>query len=274
MGKLTKKSRPVTETCPSFGSGHLPSEKDVEKYRSLTAPHVESFNYFLEYGLGQAVKDIEPAELNLFDPSLQRSNPSAIDWDETTVLKFWVENVKVGKPSKPQNCGRSSKLMPRECRERGLMYSAPMTADFCYQMIQRRNGHPMPAKPIRLQAKNFGMMPIMVMSGACHLQNMSPKNLVKNKEEVRYTALVCHEPQEAGTNASSLIRPMNLAATFSSRVSSDACDCFKFHDAIIQQRFSAPTIRIEETHTLTWVLPCDVRAGMATKAASRTRFIT
>ncbi|GKZ01462.1 hypothetical protein MPSEU_001096800 [Mayamaea pseudoterrestris] len=184
MSKVTKNSkRAAVETCPSFRSGHLPSETDVEKYRSLAAPHVESFNYFLDYGLGQAIKDIEPAELNMFDPNLQRSNPSAIDWDESTVLKFWVEHVKVGKPSKPQNCGNSSKLLPRECRERGLMYAAPMTADFCYQIIQRRNGHAMPAKPIRLQAKNFGMMPIMVMSSGCHLQGMSPKSLVKNKEE-------------------------------------------------------------------------------------------
>ena len=176
--------RGSVETCPSFRSGHLPDMKDVEQYRSLSAPHVESFDYFLDIGLERGIKDIDPAEMDLVDPNQQRTAPSEIDWDETSLVKFWVESVKLGKPSKPQNCGRSTKLLPRECRERGLMYASTMTADFCYQIIQRRNGHAMPAKVVKLGSKNFGDMPIMVMSSRCHLYGMSPKALVKNKEEV------------------------------------------------------------------------------------------
>lgn len=174
-----------TSRVPSFRGGHLPAEEDVERLRTLSHPHVDSFNYFLDEGLDRGIKDIEPAELCVVDPQKLRDEPSSIDWNETTSIKFWVENVKISKPVKPSTSGRSNLLLPRECRERWLMYSGPMTGTFCYTIIQRRNGVEIPTKPIRIQ-KNFGAMPIMIGTRGCHLEGMTPKELVKLKEEVRY----------------------------------------------------------------------------------------
>jgi hypothetical protein len=175
---------PETSRVPSFRGGHLPAEEDVERLRTLSHPHVDSFNYFLDVGLDRGIKDIEPAEICVVDPQKQRDAPSSIDWNETTTIKFWIENVKVTKPVKPSTSGRSNKLLPRECRERGLMYSGPMSGTFCYTIIQRRNGVEIPTRPIRIQ-KSFGDMPIMIMSKGCHLEGSTPKELVKLKEEVR-----------------------------------------------------------------------------------------
>ncbi len=170
------KSGPV-ETCPSFRSGHLPHVHDVQQLRELTAPHVDSFNYFLDVGLSQGISDIEPVELCLADPRKQQQQ----DWSETSSIQFWIEDVRVSPPSRPD--GKA--LLPRECRERNLMYAGPMTATFCYQIQERRNGQTFPGKTVRLPKRAFGNIPICVLSRACHLHQLEPKQLIQLKEEVR-----------------------------------------------------------------------------------------
>ena len=172
------------QTAPSHWSGSLPRKEDVERLRKLTAPHVESFNYFLEEGLARGVEDIEPSEIDIVDPKRLRDEPDSIDYDEVSTVKFWIENPKVGKPIKSSPGGRTREnLLPRECRERGLKYSGPLKASFCYQIIKRRNGAEFPQQIVRIP-KEFGELPIMVGSKACHLHNTSPRQLAKLKEEV------------------------------------------------------------------------------------------
>jgi hypothetical protein len=281
---------PVTSRIPSFRGGHLPAQEDVDRLRSLSHPHVDSFNYFLERGLDQGIKDIEPAEICVVDPQKQRDSPSSIDWNETTTIKFWIENVKVAKPVKPSTSGRSNQLMPRECRERGLMYSGPMSGTFCYSIIQRRNGVEIPTRPIRIQ-KNFGDMPIMIMSTGCHLHGSTPKELVKLKEEVRHlfgpvlklslwspttACIICmYDRIPSSLVPISLIfcfvdmnSTMNLEAISWSVVLNDASVCYKFLVETTRLPFSEEPSRTEGQHTQTWESPCDVRATMATKRVS------
>jgi DNA-directed RNA polymerase I subunit RPA2 len=185
MARTGSKSPPrASKQKRSSGKQATQSHADKAEPETLSHPHVDSFNYFLDVGLDRGIKDIEPAEICVVDPQKQRDAPSSIDWNETTTIKFWIENVKVSKPVKPSTSGRSNLLMPRECRERGLMYSGPMSGTFCYSIIQRRNGVEIPTRPIRIQ-KKFGDMPIMIMSKGCHLEGATPKELVKLKEEVR-----------------------------------------------------------------------------------------
>jgi DNA-directed RNA polymerase I subunit RPA2 len=190
-----KKKHEVVECCPSFRRGHLPYEDDVERLRSLTRPHVESFNYFLETGLASGIQDFEPAELDLVDPKKIRQNPEGIDWDGVSTVKFWVEDIKVTKPTKGSSTTmaassmsgsshrRSDRLLPRECRERSLVYSGQIIGKFCYQIVQRRNGVAMEGTTTKIP-RTFGNMPIMVGSKACHLDGLTPKELVQLREEV------------------------------------------------------------------------------------------
>lgn len=189
VSEHSKRARKIknqqVETCPSYRNSHLPCEEDVEKLRDLAAPHVDSFNYFLETGLPQGIKDIEPSELAIVDPKKMRvSDTEKIDWDDVNTIQFWIEDVKVGCPTKPATSGKSTRLLPRECRERGLMYAGPMTGTFCYNIIERRNGVSFPQKTIRFPSRSFGNMPIMAMSRGCHLHGMPPKELASLREEV------------------------------------------------------------------------------------------
>eukprot|EP00339_Tiarina_fusa_P025334 CAMPEP_0117005466 /NCGR_PEP_ID=MMETSP0472-20121206/6073_1 /TAXON_ID=693140 ORGANISM="Tiarina fusus, Strain LIS" /NCGR_SAMPLE_ID=MMETSP0472 /ASSEMBLY_ACC=CAM_ASM_000603 /LENGTH=1224 /DNA_ID=CAMNT_0004706717 /DNA_START=147 /DNA_END=3821 /DNA_ORIENTATION=- len=169
----------VVETCPSFRRGHLPNDKDVIRLRALSMPHVDSFNYFLEVGLSKGVKDIESAELDLVNQ--QQLRDGDVDWNDVSTMQFWVEDVKVLKPAK-SGAGKSNKLLPRETRERKIMYSGQMQGKFCYRIVQRRNGVKIPG-PITKLAKSFGNLPIMVMSKACHLEGLMPEELISLKEE-------------------------------------------------------------------------------------------
>ena len=186
-----KRPGPLKETCPSFRRGHLPKEQDVERLRNLTKPHVESFNYFLDEGLAKGIQDIEPAELDLIDPKQLRDDRRSIDWDDIYTIKFWIENVKIGKPTKPTtisgNQGKltSNKLLPHECRERSLVYSGQISGSVCYQIIQRRNGIAMDGVTTKIP-KTFGKLPIMVGSKLCHLHDLSPKQLIQLRERGMY----------------------------------------------------------------------------------------
>jgi len=204
MGAATKKQKhhsskssssskkQIKETCPSFRRGHLPSTTDVERLRTLTLPHVGSFNYFLDQGLNAGVSDIVPFEIDIVDPKQQQSVTALSGKREVDTLKLWVENVKISKPVKTDQGGRfkasnAGRLTPRECRELGLMYSGQMTGEFCYQINHRiideeRNVTEIPGKVCRM-TKQFGDMPIMVMTKACHLYGSKPDQLVKMKEE-------------------------------------------------------------------------------------------
>ena len=177
---------------PSFRQGHLSAISDVKRYQSLSAPHVDGFDFFLDRGLSRAISDIEPAELDVADAEPSNRN-------DGTKVKFWVEGVKVIPPMKagsangsshriPQSSSQGSgysALTPRECRELGLMYSGAMTGEFCYQLIQRdSDGVESTGRVVRIK-KKFGDMPIMVMSKACHLRGKKPEELIQMREEVR-----------------------------------------------------------------------------------------
>ena len=194
MPKSPKKSKEVEDNIrqpvPSFRRSHVSKTEDIKKLHRLSAPHVESFNYFLDVGLEKGVSDILPYELDIIDLSkAENKGIGHVEGKPSDTVKFWLENVKIGMPTKTQRDAGGSKsgamkLLPRECRELGIMYAAPLTADFCWQFY-RRDGYgeeTASGKAMRVQ-RNFGMMPIMVMSKACHLRNKSPAELIKCKEE-------------------------------------------------------------------------------------------
>jgi hypothetical protein len=278
---LHKKNRNV-ETCPSFRSGHLPSADDVDRLRTLASPHVESFNYFLTKGLAAGIADIEPVEIDIVDPAKPTTE---VDWDSVTVVKFWVESAKLGMPVKPTNSGLSTKLLPRECRELGLPYTAPLLATVCYTVIHRRNGVEMAGKPIKVQ-KNFGEMPILVMSKACHLCGLKPKSLVKLKEEVGFSLAVGYVDDSVCYNAMSLtnmyrlfvavrcVSKMSLEAILLLVVLNDVCVCYKFLDGTTRLPFNDRIIKTEATRTPIWVLRCGALARTVISPLLPLHFIT
>jgi DNA-directed RNA polymerase I subunit RPA2 len=188
--EMKKTKKKVVETCRSFNRGHLPSKADLQRYQTLSAPHVESFNYFLDHGLSAAISDIEPIEFDVRDPKDEINYES---FDQIDVMKMWVENVKISRPMLEEG-NKNRKLTPRMCRELGVVYSGQMTGEFCYQVIHRQRQQLSPddnskwtwtETPGKLHrfTKKFGDMPIMILSEACHLRGKSPAELAHMREE-------------------------------------------------------------------------------------------
>ncbi len=132
------------------------------------------------------------------EPASAQGNIITPDRKQVDTLKMWLENIKVSKPVKTDQYSSTmrkstsptsgNRLTPRECRELGLMYSGPITGEFCYQINHRTVDEKgemteIEGKVCKLQ-KRFGDMPIMVMSKACHLYGSKPEQLVRMKEEV------------------------------------------------------------------------------------------
>ncbi|GAB5035597.1 dna-directed rna polymerase i complex subunit rpa2 [Nannochloropsis oceanica] len=159
------RQQPQTQHDPgpegrSFTRGSLPPIDAIRRYKEIVAPHVESFNYFLDTGLRDAVACLNPVEARL-----------SADGESGPLLKLWVEDCEVGFPT---GDGGAKLITPRECRERGLMYAAPIRATF---RVQREGGGVM-----RMQ-RVLGELPIMVGTSRCRLAGKTAAELVALKEE-------------------------------------------------------------------------------------------
>lgn len=121
---------------PSHRPGPLPAASHLL--------HVDSFDAFLQSATA-AIPAIEPKHCTL-----------RCEGNVRLGLVLCVKNFDVGYPGVApfeQSC--SSKVLPRECRERGLTYSAPMRATFSINV-----GDEQPTTVTR----GIGKLPIMIGS--------------------------------------------------------------------------------------------------------------
>ena len=139
-----------------------PVESNFPQLHGLVMPHVDSFSSIFQAGLLEsAVQGIEAREM--LDPAGNR-------------IRFWIEDVSVGKPMLHEKEHRSldRALYPRECRERGVSYRGKLSVKFMWSV---NNG------AVRSEVKSLGALPIMVRSTRCHLYEMSPSELTGKKED-------------------------------------------------------------------------------------------
>jgi DNA-directed RNA polymerase I subunit RPA2 len=146
---------------PSF-SGSFVSETVRRRLEHLVSGHVDSYSYFLQTGLAEAINDLPPLDMKLSDQDI--------------FIKIGVSDVQVGYPSRLSE-DSDRKYSPREARERGLSYSGSITAT--YDIIVT-SGHA--SNPITFTSR-LGELPIMVMSEKCNLKSCSPQALLTYGEE-------------------------------------------------------------------------------------------
>jgi len=150
---------PQKQPVPSFASKFV--EADVRKrLKHIVAPHVESFDYFIDYGLDEAVADIMPTEIAI---------------DDIHAIKIQYLNCELGYPLRP-NSSEPIPRTPKEARESGSSYCAALFANVEVTVEGPLSG-------TFVIAAKMGELPIMVMSNRCHLKNCSPKKLTELKEE-------------------------------------------------------------------------------------------
>ena len=132
-----------------------------DRLKALFAPHVDSFDQFVDQGLGLCVDALDAQEIE---------HPNG-----GPRLRFWLESVNVSKPVRSA-LGRldSTPLFPSECRERALSYRGQLRA-----VLMRQVGD---GEPEWLE-RRLGLMPVMLRSSRCNLCGFSPNKLVSHHEE-------------------------------------------------------------------------------------------
>ena len=130
-----------------------------EKMQQLTKPHIDSFNWFLLYGVKEVAKSIKPMEIRI----------------NKDIYAFSFSSIEVIKPtaSIDAHC-KNNKVYPYECRMRGTTYSGKIKL----KVEVTKNG-----EAFHKILTSLGNIPMMVKSSKCHLYKMSPTELVRLKEE-------------------------------------------------------------------------------------------
>ncbi|KAF8001835.1 hypothetical protein HF325_004336 [Metschnikowia pulcherrima] len=147
--------------------------KDKSAFPLLTeavAPHIGSFNALTEGPngglLNVGVKDI--GAKTVFDSS----DPDRLG----NKLSIRVDSVSLARPLVPptDKLSVNRKTFPSECRERMSSYRAKLVMKLSWSV---NDG------PEESETRDGGNVPIMLKSNRCHLEKMSPKQLVDAKEE-------------------------------------------------------------------------------------------
>lgn len=104
--------------------------------------------------------------------------------DSNTTLRFWIQDVRIGYPTKEDD-SVDTRLLPHECRERGISQHTELNNDFRYTApLTISLAHQINDGEIVVTERRLGQLPIMVGSNRCHLSRMTPQELVRNGEEV------------------------------------------------------------------------------------------
>eukprot|EP00747_Dinoflagellata_sp_TGD_P159002 gnl/TRDRNA2_/TRDRNA2_177864_c0_seq2.p1 gnl/TRDRNA2_/TRDRNA2_177864_c0~~gnl/TRDRNA2_/TRDRNA2_177864_c0_seq2.p1 ORF type:complete len:1194 (+),score=-61.88 gnl/TRDRNA2_/TRDRNA2_177864_c0_seq2:82-3663(+) len=130
------------------------------KIQQLIAPHVDSFNYFLDYGLEHVVECLDKIKIR--------------DIHSKTSTNIWISKAQIGRPKCVRVSKNKSPTYPKECRENGLTYKGELTIEVS---LEKKDGK------ICHYNKNLGAIPIMVRSKACWLAQKTKHQLIAIGEE-------------------------------------------------------------------------------------------
>ena len=156
--------RRARQRVPSYADGvDRYDEAALQRLKHLTAPHVDSFDYFLTQGMHAAVDDMSAMELRV----------EGVDGRAGPVVRMCLESVRLAAPSVTED-GDTRPMTPREARERGLNYAGAMSVAVLVEVDDQ--------PPVRFDA-SLGDFPIMVRSEKCVLRGLSPAQLVRRREE-------------------------------------------------------------------------------------------
>jgi DNA-directed RNA polymerase I subunit RPA2 len=159
-GSTVKKGSRVV---PSYPNGFV-TDKVRRRLEHLVSGHVDSFSYFLEHGISEAVNDMPALEMKLDNEG------------SPIYIRMAVTNIHVGYPTRP-NDDMERKFTPREARERGLSYTGAMSINYNIVITDALNSDPMAF------TASLGNLPIMVQSERCNLKGCSPQQLLSYGEE-------------------------------------------------------------------------------------------
>lgn len=152
------------QTLKFYDAARFPScaESDVPSVHALVRPHIDSFNALFDEGL------LERSVANL--------EVRKVEDGKGNRLRYWIEDIQVSKPLLSERERHSLRrfLLPAECRQRGTTYKGKITAKFMYCINEEE---------ILCETRCLGYMPIMIKSNRCHLEDLSPRQMVDKRED-------------------------------------------------------------------------------------------
>ena len=133
----------------------VPKEQH-RKLQSVSAAHVGSFNFMLDTALPAAVDDLQPVEIKT----------------DTANVSIRVRGATIAMPTDQRKRGdlMDRTLYPTECRERRITYAGNLHIS----LEVRVEGE----APWILD-RVAGKVPIMVKSSRCHLDGLTPAELIR-----------------------------------------------------------------------------------------------
>lgn len=134
--------------------------------KTITAPHIESFNFAMERGLQLIPAHMEPNVFHI-----------PVNSDDQITVKLRVKQLSVVRPRLYDGTrldAENSNVYPRQCLLTNTSYLGDLLCT--YETI-------IDGKLITLPMRRIGRVPIMVGSSKCNLHEMTPKELVEHGEE-------------------------------------------------------------------------------------------
>lgn len=144
-----------------------------EKYftrQKIVQHHVDSFNDFLEYGMQQVVD-----ELATIDTDIGKTSEEGAPIERAHVK---LGKIRVGSPVVKEADGAVDVLYPNDARLRNVSYAAPIYLEM--SIVRTTDYGVTDDDPVEVE---IGSMPIMLMSNACNMHNLSADELAKFGED-------------------------------------------------------------------------------------------
>uniref|UniRef100_A0A6A7FXU3 DNA-directed RNA polymerase subunit beta n=1 Tax=Hirondellea gigas TaxID=1518452 RepID=A0A6A7FXU3_9CRUS len=126
----------------------------------LVKPHLDSFNYFVNFGLNDVVSSLRPVVVTLENST-------------EPLITYWIESISLGFPTNVDD-SKDHRIFPSECREAGTSYCSILMLTVVWKF---KGGA---ETSIQISA---GDLPVMVMSDRCHLKGLKSGELVARHEE-------------------------------------------------------------------------------------------
>ena len=169
-------STDIDDISNSLSNLSLPTSNIKDKWKligkyvqtqGLVKQHINSFNYFIDYGLSKILKANEH-----------------VVFTENNQLYLKYKNIRIKKPSVIEFKGGRPKerlLKPQECRTRGITYAGDILVDIYYTPTPTSNNN-RSINTVCQKGVCIGKIPIMLRSNKCCLINQTNDELYESKE--------------------------------------------------------------------------------------------
>lgn len=145
-------------------------EANRKQLLKCTAPHVGSFDYFVEHGLHHISEDMEPVLVR--GPKNKNGTSSLI---AIRAHSLTLQKPKVNITGNVRSSALMRPMYPRQCRLARASYTGELYAAFTI-VINNKETH-------EIKPQRIAKLPIMVGSTACNLRDKTREQLVQLGEE-------------------------------------------------------------------------------------------